>query len=129
MDSRPVFHIEENRELTLRASPAALAVEREHLSHIGSGTPFRIQDPVAVRTGAKQRVVAAGGTNSCYIQWLRGQASRPGTKMEALKKYIQKRDVDQAVHGSSPSSSSLLAPGSLLCPGPSREQSPKAGKF
>ncbi|KAL7858714.1 hypothetical protein AOLI_G00188160 [Acnodon oligacanthus] len=43
MDSRPVFRVEENGELTLGALPAALAVEREHLSHIGSGTPFKIQ--------------------------------------------------------------------------------------
>ncbi|KAL6475703.1 hypothetical protein MHYP_G00167430 [Metynnis hypsauchen] len=39
---------------------------------------------------------------------------------------LQKRQVEQTLHDSSPSSSSVLAPGSLPRPGPSREQSPKA---
>ncbi|KAG9278283.1 hypothetical protein AMEX_G6127 [Astyanax mexicanus] len=29
-----------------------------------------------------------------YVQWLRVQKTRPGTKMDALKKYIQKRDLE-----------------------------------
>ncbi|KAL7858713.1 hypothetical protein AOLI_G00188150 [Acnodon oligacanthus] len=48
-------------------------------------------------------------------------------KMDALKKYTNKRDMHQPVYGSSPSSSSILPPGSLphpgLCP---RNQAPKA---
>ncbi|KAI4888928.1 hypothetical protein NFI96_005929 [Prochilodus magdalenae] len=47
-DSRSTFWWENDDELTLRASPAALAVEREHLTRIGSGTPFQVKEPPVV---------------------------------------------------------------------------------
>ena len=49
MDSRSTFRWEDNDELTLGASPAALAVEKEHVTtRIGSGTPFQVQEPTIV---------------------------------------------------------------------------------
>ena len=61
MDSKPHFRRENDGELTLRASPAALAVEREHLTRIGSGTPFQVKEPAVVHAEAKRRVAAGGG--------------------------------------------------------------------
>ncbi|KAI4881424.1 hypothetical protein NFI96_001441 [Prochilodus magdalenae] len=49
MDSRSTFRWEDTDELTLGASPVALAVEREHVTtRIGSGTPFQVQEPTIV---------------------------------------------------------------------------------
>ncbi|KAI4888925.1 hypothetical protein NFI96_005935 [Prochilodus magdalenae] len=61
MDSKPDFRRENDEELTLRASPAALAVEREHLTRIGSGTPFQVKEPAVLHAEAKRRVAAGGG--------------------------------------------------------------------
>ncbi|KAI4900999.1 hypothetical protein NFI96_017931, partial [Prochilodus magdalenae] len=62
-----------------------------------------------------------------HVQWLRGKKSKPGTKMDALRKHIQKRDVDQKVNGSSSSAQSTSAPDSALpYRSLSKEQSCKA---
>ncbi|KAL6473026.1 hypothetical protein MHYP_G00192340 [Metynnis hypsauchen] len=63
----------------------------------------------------KELYESADREKKSYVQWLRGQSCKLGSKMDTLKKYIQKRDVDKAMPGCS-----------LPRPGPSRVQSPKA---
>ncbi|XP_048848223.1 uncharacterized protein LOC125718411 [Brienomyrus brachyistius] len=47
-----------------------------------------------------------------YVRWVRGQSSKPGTRMDVLKKYIQMRDAQQAPPSSAPSEVPLVVPGS-----------------
>ncbi|KAL6454892.1 hypothetical protein MHYP_G00366680 [Metynnis hypsauchen] len=63
----------------------------------------------------KELYESADREKKSYVQCLRGQSCKLGSKMDTLKKYIQKRDVDKAMPGCS-----------LPRPGPSRVQSPKA---
>ncbi|XP_072563685.1 uncharacterized protein [Paramormyrops kingsleyae] len=60
----------------------------------------------------KELYECKGRERRSYVQWVREQPSKPGTKMDALKKYIQMRDAQRAPPSSVPSEVPLAVPGS-----------------
>lgn len=97
MDATPAFRFEESGELTLRASPAAQAAEREHLAHIGSGAPFHMQSQDVIWAEAKRKV-AAGGGNPRNDQLVASQnAIQFGQYRGKSFKWLLENDVGYAV--------------------------------
>ncbi|XP_072554774.1 uncharacterized protein [Paramormyrops kingsleyae] len=60
----------------------------------------------------KELYECKGRERRSYVQWVREQPSKPGTKMDALKKYIQMRDAQRAPPSSVPFEVPLAVPGS-----------------